>query len=139
MSLVMSEAERVAFLGEPRVGVIAISRDGRGPLAVPIWYRYARGEVCVWMERDSVKYRALCRAGRFTLVVQSERMPYKYVSAEGPVVDARSPSRAEAVAIAGRYLAPPDAEGYVDSALGEGSVLVSMRPERWLSNDQSRG
>ncbi len=138
LSLVMSEAEREAFLREPRVGIIAIGRDGRGPLAVPVWYRYARGEVGVWMERDSAKYRALRRVGRFTLVVQSERMPYKYVSVEGPVVADGPPSRAEAVAIAGRYLSPVDAEGYVDSALGEGSVLVLMRPQRWLSNDQSR-
>jgi hypothetical protein len=27
---------------------------------------------------------------------------------------------------------------YVDSALGEDSVLVRMRPEKWLSNDQSK-
>jgi PPOX class probable F420-dependent enzyme len=139
MSLVMSEAERRAFLREPRVGIIAISRDGRGPLAVPVWFRYADGEIRVWMERDSAKHRALRRAGRFTLVVQSERMPYKYVSVEGPVIDDLPPSRDEAEAIAGRYLAPADAAGYVRSALGETSVLVRMRPERWLSNDQAKG
>ncbi|GAA4432454.1 pyridoxamine 5'-phosphate oxidase family protein [Actinokineospora soli] len=139
MSLVMTAAEREAFLDERRVGVIAATRDGRAPLAVPVWYRYADGEVHVWIERESVKYGVLRAAGRFTLVVQSERLPYKYVSVEGAVVAADvPPTRAEAVAIAARYLAPDDAEGYVDSALGEGSVLVRMRPERWLSSDQGK-
>lgn len=139
MSLVMTPSERTAFLAEPRVGVLAVGRDGRGPLAVPVWYRYADGEVRVWMERESVKYRAIRRTGAFTLVVQSEQLPYKYVSVEGPVLaDDVPPSRDEAVAIARRYLSRGNAEGYVDSALGESSVLVRMRPAKWLSNDQGR-
>ena len=139
MSLVMTAPEREAFLDERRVGVIATARDGRAPLAVPVWYRHTGGEVQVWIERDSVKYDVIRKAGRFTLVVQSERLPYKYVSVEGPVIAADAPpTRAEAVAIAARYLAPADAEGYVDSALGANSVLVRMRPQWWLSSDQAK-
>ncbi|GGS41188.1 pyridoxamine 5'-phosphate oxidase family protein [Actinokineospora fastidiosa] len=139
MTQVMTVEEREAFLNERRVGVIAVGRADRGPLAVPVWYRYADGEVQVWIERDSVKDKVLRKAGRFTLVAQSEELPYRYVSVEGPVVAADAPpTREQAVAIAGRYLSPEEADGYVDSALGESSVLVRMRPEKWLSSDQGK-
>jgi hypothetical protein len=72
-------------------------------------------------------------------VVQTEEAPYKYVSVEGPVVAGDSPPTLEqALTIAGRYLAPEPAAEYVSAALGEHSLLVRVRPERWLSNDQGK-
>lgn len=125
MSFVLTEPEREAFLAEVHVGVLAVARDGAGPLAVPVWYQYEPGgDVRIWMERGSRKYRAIERAGRLSLVAQTETSPYKYVSVEGPVVSAEWP---EGQAVA-----------YVDSALGEDSVLVCMTPEKWLSNDQGK-
>lgn len=77
--------------------------------------------------------------GRFSLVAQTGDRPYKYVSVEGPVVsDDEPPTRDQAIAIASRYLPADEAMSYVDGALGEHSILVRMRPERWLSNDQSK-
>ncbi|HEY0447858.1 pyridoxamine 5'-phosphate oxidase family protein [Actinophytocola sp.] len=139
-SFVMTVAEREAFLAEVHIGVLAVARDGRGPLAVPVWYRYEPGgDVLVWMDRDSVKDRVIRKAGRFSLVAQTEELPYKYVSVEGPVVsNDTAPTRDEALAIAGRYLPPDEAVAYVDGALNEASLLVVMRPERWLSNDQGK-
>jgi hypothetical protein len=43
MSLAMSRAEREAFLADTHVGVVSISEDRRGPLTVPVWYRYTPG------------------------------------------------------------------------------------------------
>jgi PPOX class probable F420-dependent enzyme len=139
MSFVMTAEEREAFLSAVHVGVLAVEREGRAPLAVPIWYGYEDGEILLWMERDTVKDRSIRKAGRFSLVVQSESAPYKYVTAEGSVsaVDA-PPTREQAVAIAGRYLPEGDAVAYVNGALDERSILVRMRPEKWLSNDQSK-
>lgn len=139
MSFVMTEQEREAFLAEVHVGVLAVARDGAGPLAVPVWYRYEPGgDVRMWMERGSRKYRAIELAGRLSLVAQTEASPYKYVSVEGPVVSAERPTRDEAVAIAARYWPEAQAVAYVDSALGDDSVLVRMKPEKWLSNDQGK-
>ena len=39
MSLVMSPAEREAFLAETHVAIVSIAEAGRGPLAIPVWYR----------------------------------------------------------------------------------------------------
>lgn len=140
MSFVMSAEERETFLSDPHLGVFAIERAGRAPLAVPVWYDYRPGgEVLVWIDRDSVKHRLLGRVGRFSLAVHSDRLPYRYVTAEGPVVAMDSPpTRDQAERIAGRYLPAGEAKDYVDGALGDHSVLVRMRPEKWLSNDQSK-
>jgi nitroimidazol reductase NimA-like FMN-containing flavoprotein (pyridoxamine 5'-phosphate oxidase superfamily) len=139
MSFVMTEQERAIFLAEVHVGVLAVARDGLAPLTVPVWYRYEPGgEVEIWMERRSRKYRAVEKAGRLSLLAQTESVPYKYVSVEGPVVGTEQPTRDQAVAITVRYLPAAEALSYVDGALGDDSVLVRMRPERWLSNDQSK-
>ena len=121
MSFVMTVAERESFFAGIHVGVLSVARDGRGPLAVPVWYSYEPGgEILIWM-------------------VQSEVRPYKYVSTEGPVVaNDEPPTREQALAIASRYLPRDEAVAYVDGALGAASVLVRMRPERWLSTDYGK-
>ncbi|MEU3274579.1 pyridoxamine 5'-phosphate oxidase family protein [Saccharomonospora sp. NPDC006951] len=139
MSFVMTAEERESFLADVHVGVLAVERQGRAPLAVPVWYDVADGDVLVWMERDTVKDRAITAAGRLSLAVQTETPPYRYVTAEGSVVsNGEPPTREQALAIAGRYLPPDEAEAYVATALGERSILVRMRPRYWLSNDQSK-
>ncbi|PRX49297.1 hypothetical protein B0I33_103331 [Prauserella shujinwangii] len=139
-SFVMTPEERQSFLSGVHIGILAVEREGRAPLAVPVWYDYRPGgEIRIWMERDTVKDRAIRAAGRFSLVAQSEALPYRYVTAEGPVVaNDEPPTREQALAIARRYLPEADAVGYVDSALGPRSILVRMRPEKWLSNDQGK-
>src|SRR4029077_6929546 len=42
-SLAMSRAQREEFLAATRVGVVSIADGNRGPLAVPVWYRYTPG------------------------------------------------------------------------------------------------
>jgi PPOX class probable F420-dependent enzyme len=140
-SFVMTAEEREAFLSGVHVGVLAVERAGRAPLAVPVWYDYSPGgELLIWMERDTVKDRAITAAGRLSLAVQDENPPYKYVTVEGPVVaNDQPPTREQALRIAGRYWPEAEAKAYVDSALGERSVLVRVRPEKWLSNDQGKG
>lgn len=140
MSFVMTTEERESFLAGVHVGVLAVAREGRGPLAVPVWYSYERGsDILIWMERDTVKDAAIRKAGVFSLVAQSETTPYKYVTAEGPVVaNDEPPTREQALTIARRYLPEDEAVGYVDRALGARSILVRMRPEKWLSNDQGK-
>jgi PPOX class probable F420-dependent enzyme len=139
-SFVMTAAEREEFLSGVHVGVLAVERAGRAPLAVPVWYDYSPGgELLIWMERDTVKDRSIRAAGRLSLVAQDENPPYKYVTVEGPVVaNDEPPTREQALRIAQRYWPSDQATAYVDSALGERSVLVRVRPEKWLSNDQSK-
>jgi hypothetical protein len=144
MSLAMTHEEREAFLAEVHVGIISIADEGRGPLTVPIWYAYEPGgDIRLVTDRTSRKGRLLERAGRFSLCVQAEVPPYKYVSVEGPIlaigpVDVDRDVRP----LAHRYLGPDIGDQYVAETRAErergGSVLVRMRPERWLTVDYAK-
>jgi nitroimidazol reductase NimA-like FMN-containing flavoprotein (pyridoxamine 5'-phosphate oxidase superfamily) len=141
MSLAMTRAEREAFLGDLHVAIISIPDDGRGPLTVPVWYTYESGELRVVTGRDSRKGRLLATAGRFSLCVQTETLPYKYVSVEGPIIaiDAADLER-DRRPLARRYLGQARGDAYTEQTRQEHaeSVLVRMRPERWLTVDYAK-
>ncbi|MDP9868033.1 MULTISPECIES: pyridoxamine 5'-phosphate oxidase family protein [Streptosporangium] len=142
MGRAMTRPEREAFLAEVRVGVVSVvTDDGHGPLAVPMWYGYAPGgEVMLITPRDSRKARLIRLAGRYSLCVQAAEPPYRYVSVEGPVTAiAESVTADERRALARRYLGDEEGDRYVGSSAGATARMISirMRPERWLSDDQS--
>lgn len=143
MSLAMTQAECEAFLAEPHVGVISVARPHRGPLSVPVWYAYTPGgQVDVWTGRDSAKVKLARRAGCFTLCVQTEQQPYKYVSVEGPVtgIDAIDFER-ELVPLAARYVGSERAREFLADYGGEeeaaDAVMLRMRPQSWYSEDHA--
>jgi len=138
MSLAMTKAEREAFLAETRVAVIAIPEEGRGPLAVPVWYSYEPGGVVRWVTTgDSKKAELLGRAGRMSLCVQTETPPYRYLSVEGPVAIGAPDVERDIRQMAFRYLGREMGELYLaGQAAGYGEqILVTLTPERWLSVD----
>jgi nitroimidazol reductase NimA-like FMN-containing flavoprotein (pyridoxamine 5'-phosphate oxidase superfamily) len=142
VSLAMTRAEREAFLAGIHVGVISVAEPGRGPLAVPIWYSYEPGgELWVVTDRDSRKGRLIAQARRFALVAQTETIPYKYVSVEGPVVAIEAADLERHLRpMARRYLGQEVGDGYVEATAGdrERSAAVRMRPERWLTVDYTK-
>lgn len=81
----MTTAQRAAFLREPKVGVLSLSRPQAGPIAVPVWFEYRNGRIWIETGPDSHHGRIMRRLKRATLTVQDERPPYRYVSMEGPV------------------------------------------------------
>jgi len=139
----MGVEEREAFLAGVHIGVLGVS-DGeeRGPWLVPIWYSYEPGGlVRIITGRDSRKMPALRRAGRCSLSVQTEEVPYRYVTVEGPVVALEHPvDEEERRSLAHRYLGSELGEAYIAATAGvvAGEVVVSIRPERWLSADFAR-
>jgi nitroimidazol reductase NimA-like FMN-containing flavoprotein (pyridoxamine 5'-phosphate oxidase superfamily) len=144
MSLAMTKEEREEFLAEVHVAIISIPESGRGPLTVPVWYSFVpNGEFLIWTGGNSRKARLLHKAGRFSLCVQQENPPYKYVSAEGPVV-AIEPIQLERDLrpLVYRYLGPEEGNRFIESlggdSAGTGDILVRMEPERWLSEDYSK-
>jgi len=144
MSLAMTKAEREAFLAEVHVAIISIGETGRGPLAVPIWYSYEPGgEVQIVTDRESRKGTLIEQARRFSLCVQVESPPYRYVSVEGPVTSIGPADVEQHVRpLARRYLGQKAGDRYVDETGGqaswESSVMVRMRPERWLTVDYAK-
>jgi PPOX class probable F420-dependent enzyme len=135
----MTPDERERFLADVHVGVIAVERPGRAPLSVPIWYGYEPGgEVLLWTDTDSVKYRLIRDAGRFSLTVQDEQPPYRYVTVEGDVVGIDKAEDGEARPVAIRYLGEEAGNAFADQNLSPKSVVIRMRPTRWLSVDYSK-
>jgi nitroimidazol reductase NimA-like FMN-containing flavoprotein (pyridoxamine 5'-phosphate oxidase superfamily) len=135
----MTAEERQNYLADLHVGVIAVERPGRAPLAVPVWYGYEPGgEVLVWTEEDSVKHKLITAAGRFAITAQDEHPPYKYVTAEGEVVGVDRATDAAVRAIAIRYLGEEVGHQFADENFSPTSVVIRMRPTRWLSTDYSK-
>jgi nitroimidazol reductase NimA-like FMN-containing flavoprotein (pyridoxamine 5'-phosphate oxidase superfamily) len=137
----MTREEREAFLADVHVGVIGIERAGNAPLTIPIWYEYEPGGALhVLMAADSRKARLLEVAGRFSLCVQSEAPPYKFVSVEGPIISVEpSVIERDERSMALRYLGEEMGGVYIeaikaDPANGPG-IVVKMRPEAWLASD----
>ena len=134
----MTESERDEFLADLHVGILAIARKDKGPLALPIWYHYEDGDVVIHMDGSSVKAKLLRTAGRATMTVQTEAPPYKYVSVEGPVV-VQAEERDD-LAMAVRYLGPEFGRWYVDNNPStDESVVARLTPERWLTCDFAKG
>ncbi len=130
----MSTEEAAAFLADVHVGILAVDHDGRGPLALPIWYQYEHGDVVMGMSGDSLKAKLLRAAGRATLTVQTEAPPYQYVSVEGPVAIAAE--QRDDLSMATRYLGPDLGRWYADNNPSTAaSVVARLTPERWRTAD----
>ncbi len=135
----MPAAEREAFLAEPHIGVLTISRgEGQPPLASPIWYEYEPGgDVAVNVGRGSVKARLAASAGVASLTVQTESLPYRFVTVGGPLAitaaDADTRRR-----IAARYLPAEMVDGYLATGAVADMVTLRLTPTTWHSNDYTR-
>ena len=141
--LAMSPSECRALLSEPRIGVIAVERRGRAPMCVPMWYAYdPGGDVCIWTGKTSAKARLMERHGRFSLCVQSEERPYRFVAVEGPVSSMESIDFEQHVRpLVYRYLGVGAGDKYLTDYGGpdafEEDVWIRMTPESWYSEDYS--
>ncbi|HEY3843695.1 MAG TPA: pyridoxamine 5'-phosphate oxidase family protein [Acidimicrobiales bacterium] len=139
MSVTMSRIEREAFLADVHVGILSVHEDGRGPLTLPIWYAYEPGgTVNLITGAGTRKARLLAAAGRFSLCVQTETPPYKYVSVEGPIVGTEADvTPSERTALAYRYLGPEFGDLYLAATADRdtSSVVIRMTPEKWLTTD----
>jgi len=137
----MSRAECEEFLAGLHVGVLSVAEPGRGPCTVPIWYSYAPGgPIRMTVGAESHKVKLLRPAGRASLCVQTETLPYRYVSVEGPIELIETDVREDQREIAERYLGKKLAERYlVAEADGLGTeVLLTLAPKRWWSVDFSK-
>ena len=133
----MTRDEREAFLAGVHIGILAIDEPGRGPLAMPIWYRYADGAVEISMDGSSLKARLLRAAGRATMTVQDESPPYKYVSVEGPVTVVARPESPESMAT--RYLGPELGAWYAEqNPPTDDTVVATLTPEHWRTFDYGK-
>lgn len=136
----MTVAEREAFLADLHVGVVAVERPDGPPLAVPVWYMYEPGgEPWFFTDAGTLKARLVSAAARFSLCVQSETAPYRYVSVEGVASIRPADLHQDLYPMAHRYLGPDRGDSYVDNELDASvQVRVSMHPARWFTVDYGK-
>jgi nitroimidazol reductase NimA-like FMN-containing flavoprotein (pyridoxamine 5'-phosphate oxidase superfamily) len=140
-TLAMSRAQREEFLAATHVGVVSIVDGARGPLAVPVWYRYTPGGTVRFVTgANSRKAKLLRAAGRAGFCVQTEAPPYQYVSVEGPIALGAPDYEADVRQVALRYLGEQMGEMYLAGSAqdAEPTVLVELTPERWYAVDYSQ-
>ena len=68
----------------------------------------------------------------------SGALPYAYVSVEGTVSGIRPGTTEDTLAMAVRYLGDDMGKGYAEANADNNSVMVSIRPERWLTVDYAK-
>ena len=135
----MTEMEKQQFLADLHVGVLSLNDDTKGPLTAPIWYDYEPGgELWFIISPNSLKGKLLEMGVRLSLVAQSEKPPYKYVSIEGPVVSIDESNEADLLAMAVRYLGEDGGKQYAENSNASGGIIVRVKPERWLSVDYGK-
>ena len=89
------------------------------------------------MANESAKALLLRRHGFATLCIQDEKLPYRYVTAEGPVelTTLNKAERYEAIKdIASRYLGTEAGKSYADTFPDHDEALVKLTPRNWNSN-----
>ena len=143
MSLAMTPAEREAFLTEMHVAVVTVADDnGRGPLATPLWYDYQPGgEIILVTDRNSRKAQLIRKAGRVTVCAQTQEMPYRYATVEGPVTRIEDTVTVEQRReLARRYLGRAGADDYIEATrdVTDHMCAIHIRPERWLTRDYTK-
>ena len=135
----MTEMEKQQFLADLHVGVLSLNDDTKGPLTAPIWYDYEPGgELWFIISPNSLKGKLLEMGVRLSLVAQSEKPPYKYVSIEGPVVSIDESNEADLLAMAVRYLGEDGGKQYAENSNASDGIIVRVKPERWLSVDYGK-
>src|SRR5690348_15205493 len=109
----LADHDREAFLAEPRIATICVTRPGtRPPSATPALYSYDPGGDLTFFTTG--KNESIDKARVLTVSVHEDRPPYRYVTVECQVVDAARPPAPDALlAVLRRYLSWDDAQGVV--------------------------
>jgi PPOX class probable F420-dependent enzyme len=140
----MTEAERLAFLGE-EMTVIVTSFGPKGwPHSMPMWFVVREGEVWMWTYRTSQKVRNLERDQRATLLVEAgqtyDQLRGVMIEAEAEVIDDFDAVQDLGRELGGRY-APgaegPEAEAALARQAGK-RVAIRFHPRRVVSWDHRK-
>ncbi|MBJ8345492.1 pyridoxamine 5'-phosphate oxidase family protein [Antrihabitans sp. YC2-6] len=131
----MNPSEREEFLAGVHIGVLAVGREGKAPLAVPVWYRYADGVVEIATAASTRKVALLRDNPEASFCVQREDNPPAYVTVEGEVTLEPLPDGAVAD-IAGRYIGPENAAAFAETSPDD--TLLRLHVRRWRSTDYAK-
>lgn len=120
--------ELETLLAAANDAVVATLRPDGAPAAVPCWYRYESGSVCLSILSDARRLNHLRRDPRLALSVILSKQPYRHISLRGRVCELRDdPSLADIDALAQIYEGRP----YADRS--QSFVTAVMRIDHWFA------
>ncbi len=128
----LTPEQMAEFLERPLVAVFVTLRANGTPHAIPVWYEYRDGEFIVFTSSRFQRVKNLERNNRAAITISTHDEPYRYVSAEGPVVITKEGVEETGYSIAGRYMGE-NAQQFMDDVYDETAVLLRLTPERILT------
>lgn len=79
-----NDAERDAFLSEPRLAILIAHRKDQAPIGVPVWFDWNGNEVQIFAAKDSPKTKRLRADPRASVLVTNRVDEYeKWVAFDG--------------------------------------------------------
>jgi PPOX class probable F420-dependent enzyme len=132
------EARRSFLLSGTRTAILATTRPGRAPHAVPVCFVLDGDDVVFITNEHTVKAKAVQRDPRVTLVVDDETPPFAFVMVEGIAETSHRVADIDRFApgIGERYDGPEGVEDFVRFAKEELGFLVRVRPTKILALDR---
>ena len=138
----MDRAAAEAFLGEPRVLLLAVNRDGKEPFLVAVWHEYRKSRFFIWSAAGDAKVALVRRNPAVTLCVQDERRPYKSIIVRGRAEVVPGLDRDLARRLVARYVGPESSGPYLSWIDGEpdaSGVTIVVTPTAWRAADYAEG
>jgi PPOX class probable F420-dependent enzyme len=141
MKVMTAERARAFLLERPRTAKLATVRaDGR-PHVAPVWFALDGDDLVFTTWHTTVKAANLRRDPRVSLCIDDEAPPFAFVIVEGTasLSEDLDELRLWATQIAGRYMGQDQAEAFGQRNGVPGEILVRVRPNRILGQDDISG
>jgi hypothetical protein len=138
----MTEAEMREFLLDgTRTAKVATVMAGGAPHVMPVWFVLDGDRVVFTTGRGSVKGRNLRRDPRVAIVVEDDTPPFAFVHIRGraQITDDLDAMLRFATAIGARYMGTDRAEEFGRRNAVAGELLVSVSPERVITQVDAIG
>lgn len=138
----MSRDQALEFLATgTRTGKLATVRPDGRPHVAPVWFAVEGDHLVFTTWHASVKARNLTHDPRAAMVVDYQHPPYGFVLVEGEaqIVDDVDETRRVATIVGGRYMGSDRAEEFGARNGVPGEVLVRLRIERIVAQDDLAG
>ncbi|MBN1875344.1 MAG: PPOX class F420-dependent oxidoreductase [Anaerolineae bacterium] len=135
---VMTQPEIEAFLHAPHHAIVGTNRRDGAPHLSPVWYLYEEGRLYIIIAANTAKYRNLQRDPRICVCIDGGHPDYRTVTLYGTaMLQADTPKVTEIRwrIIRRYYENEADARRYADSTRDQPHVLVTIIPEKIISQD----
>jgi PPOX class probable F420-dependent enzyme len=138
MQLMSDQRRREFLLAGTRTGHLATVRADGSAHVAPVWFTLDGDDVIFMTGADTLKGRTLRRDPRASISVDDPAPPFSFVLVTGrcELSDDLVELHRWALQISHRYMGPEQADQYARRNAVAGELLVRLRPERFVAQDE---